>query len=453
VVAGLATAGPVRLEGTGGPVRLEGTAGPVRLDGTVAVDARYLRRSGVGIAVVVASMIDELRRSGARLVLVTDDQAAGAALRRAYPDAAVEVVARAMWLWWEQVRLARLLWARKPDVFVAPANVGIPLVHPRRTRTIVVVHDLIPLVLWRHYLMPRVRWAASYVVATACAMVAADDIVAVSDATASDLARLTGRRSTVIHPPIPARRSSGQPRRRGHRPYVLFHGGLDQRKNLFALLEAFAIFSRSAAGARFDLVVMGASSEELPARLRGLGIAEKTRLIGLVPDRWKWAWIERAACIAYPSTYEGFGLVVVEGFAAGVPVVTGTGGSLREVGANAVVTVDPSDAASIADGLRQATDPARAARLIQSGYEQLERLRGRSGGFDRFLAGLVNADQGRGGPLRAACRDSGQRNSGPRDAGPRDAGSRDAGSRDAGSRDAGPGDAGPFVSSEEVLAR
>jgi len=366
---------------------------------TVLIDARYLRRPGVGIAVVVAALIDELEATGALLVLVTDDEAAGAQLRLRYPRAAVRVVKPAPWLWWEQVRLARLVWQLKPDLYVAPANCGVPLIHPRRTRTLLVVHDLIPVIFWRRYLMPRARWAVMYLLATACAVLAADKIVTVSDATASDLRRLTGRRATVIHPPIPDRRARPRPRPRPapgplpgslpgsalRRPYVLFNGGLDERKNLPVLLEAFASFSGSPEGASFDLVVMGGGTEHLKPRLHQLGIADRTRLIGLVPERWKWTWIERASCIAYPSSYEGFGLVVVEGFAAGVPVVTGTAGSLREVGASAVVTVDPTSAVSVAEGLRSATEPRRAAALVEAGYEQLERLRSRSGGYDRFV--------------------------------------------------------------------
>lgn len=87
----------------------------------------------------------------------------------------------------------------------------------------------------------------------------------------------------------------------------------------------------------------------------------------------------------YPSSYEGFGLVVVEAFAAGVPVVSGTGGALREVGGDAAIFVDPDSVQSILQGLRAASDPIKRNVAIESGFIQLERLRERSGGYAQLL--------------------------------------------------------------------
>jgi glycosyltransferase involved in cell wall biosynthesis len=190
----------------------------------------------------------------------------------------------------------------------------------------------------------------------------------------------------VIHPPLPERRTPGPPR--SGRPYVLFHGGYDPRKNVGVFLEAFSIFATSPSGTNFDLVIVGDGTESLLPQLRALGIEHRTTVQGYVSEDRKWEWTEQAACVAYPSSYEGFGLVIAEAFACGVPAVTGTGGSLREVGAGATITVDPTDPGSIARGLAEATDSQARAALREAGYTQLEALRSRGGGYADFIIGV-----------------------------------------------------------------
>ena len=317
-----------------------------------------------------------------------------------YSGADVRVIKRNTWIWWEQVSLARLLRDIRPDVYVAPANYGIPLVRPRKMRSVLIVHDLIPLLLWRRYLRPRPLWALMYLVSTVCALLAADEIISVSETTATEVHRLGWRRSQVIYPPIPLRRELGLLQRRNLRKYIVYMGGLDDRKNVYVLLEAFALFSRSVEGAAVDLVLLGEGMESLSPILQHLGIDGRCELTGFVDDQAKWKWLEQALCVAYPSSYEGFGLVVAEAFACGVPVVTGSGGALGEVGGRATIVVDPCNAASIADGLRLAVDARVAATAAAEGYSQLERLRERSGGYVRAITGASSSHRASRGDRR-----------------------------------------------------
>ena len=76
--------------------------------------------------------------------------------------------------------------------------------------------------------------------------------------------------------------------------------------------------------------------------------------------------------LAYPSRYEGFGFPVLEGFAAGVPVLTSSVASLPEVAGDAALLVEPSDANAIGHGLvRLFADPALRERLVAAGRERL----------------------------------------------------------------------------------
>ena len=73
-------------------------------------------------------------------------------------------------------------------------------------------------------------------------------------------------------------------------------------------------------------------------------------------DREKVALMTGATLLAYPSLYEGFGFPVLEGFAAGLPVLTSNVSSLPEVAGDAAIAVDPRDEQAIADGLAQLFD-------------------------------------------------------------------------------------------------
>jgi glycosyltransferase involved in cell wall biosynthesis len=140
-------------------------------------------------------------------------------------------------------------------------------------------------------------------------------------------------------------------------PYALFVGGIEPRKNLDALIRAFAGLRP---GTR--LVIAGGpvrwdpgASDRLDATIAGLTPAARARIVrtGYVSDKDKLALLSGATVLAYPSLYEGFGFPVLEGFAAGVPVLTSNVSSLPEVAGDAALTVDPSDEAAIAAGLAQ----------------------------------------------------------------------------------------------------
>jgi glycosyltransferase involved in cell wall biosynthesis len=89
------------------------------------------------------------------------------------------------------------------------------------------------------------------------------------------------------------------------------------------------------------------------------------RWLGEVPDGRLAELYRGAACVAYPSLYEGFGIPVLEAMACGAPVVTSAGGATEEVAGGAAVLVDPLDPASIAAGLEEAA--GRRAELASRG--------------------------------------------------------------------------------------
>ncbi len=162
-------------------------------------------------------------------------------------------------------------------------------------------------------------------------------------------------------------------------PYLLFVGGLEPRKNVVALVRAFA-----ASGVDATLVIAGGRVRWFPAEearifaaVRRLPERVRSRIVmtGYVSEADKRALVAGAEGLAYPSLYEGFGFPVLEAMAAGTPVLTSNVSSLPEVAGEDALLVDPKDEHAIAEGLRRLLeDGGLRERLIGPG-------RARAAGF------------------------------------------------------------------------
>ncbi|WP_199423595.1 glycosyltransferase family 4 protein [Actinotalea solisilvae] len=139
------------------------------------------------------------------------------------------------------------------------------------------------------------------------------------------------------------------------RPYVLWCGTLEPRKNVPALLRAFAEARRG----DVDLVLVGPSGWGDQAGAAGAAQADpRVRLLGPVDRRTLHAAYAGALAFCFPSLREGFGLPVLEAMSHGVPVVTSAGTACAEVAGDAALLADPRDADALARALREACGPS-----------------------------------------------------------------------------------------------
>lgn len=138
-------------------------------------------------------------------------------------------------------------------------------------------------------------------------------------------------------------------------PFVLTIGSLEPRKNLPALVEAWAALPASLRR-EYRLVIAGGRgwlNSNIYRRIKELETADSVALPGYVADEDLPALYQSAIVFAYPSLYEGFGLPVLEAMASGVPVLTSASSSLEELGRGAAEMVNPLDAHEIENGLRR----------------------------------------------------------------------------------------------------
>lgn len=130
------------------------------------------------------------------------------------------------------------------------------------------------------------------------------------------------------------------------KPFVLGVGTLEPRKNLRALLEAFALLPSRMTN-QFQLVLAGKpgwGTTNLEKYLQKYGQRSSLVLTGYVSDDELRALYATAELFVFPSFYEGFGLPVAEALASGCPVIASTAPSLKEVAGSAAIFVDPKSA-------------------------------------------------------------------------------------------------------------
>ena len=151
------------------------------------------------------------------------------------------------------------------------------------------------------------------------------------------------------------------------RPYVMFAGTVEPRKNLRGLLRAFARVPRR----DVDLVLVGPAgwNETLDAELSALG--DRVHVLGFVDRDMRDALLAGAEVFAYPSLKEGFGLPVLEAMSQGTAVVTSRGTATAEVAGDTAVLVDPRDETAIATAIEELLeDGVRTEQLGADGQRR-----------------------------------------------------------------------------------
>lgn len=150
--------------------------------------------------------------------------------------------------------------------------------------------------------------------------------------------------------------------------YWLFIGTLEPRKNLPALLEAYARLPRTE---RLPLVLGGGKGWDYAPifeTVERLHLADDVRFPGFIADADLPFWYNGAQAFLYPSIFEGFGLPVLEAMACGTPVLVADAGSLPEVAGSAGRCIDPADTDGWTAALRDTHDPAWGAAARTQGF-------------------------------------------------------------------------------------
>jgi glycosyltransferase involved in cell wall biosynthesis len=277
------------------------------------------------------------------------------------------------YLIWQQASLPRLLKPWRPDVFLAPYNTA-PLLLPRRTRLVLVLHDLILLQSfgttttrarivngYRRRLIPLSVARSSYVLTVS--EFSRDRILEHFPKARVVVIPCTIADSWFVRPHHPQRREN----------YILLVTAPPPHKNTARALRAYARYVTMAGPGAANLRIVGlaGAGESFPAIVRELRLNERVAFEPFVSTTTLQSLYRSAKAVLVPSLLEGFGIPVLEGMASGTPVITSRSSSLSEVGGEAVQYFDPLDETSIATSIFALSDnPALSIEKVREGYMQ-----------------------------------------------------------------------------------
>jgi alpha-1,3-rhamnosyl/mannosyltransferase len=356
----------------------------------VAIDARKLTRIESGMGIHTLNLVRGLLDADPGLELLLVRQGGRTKPRADFASPRVEDVS----VPFESdspftpLALARLLRRHRFDLFHSPFDLTPRgLVQP----LVVTVHDLNWIVDPRHNThnpVARFFRGTYYRVAIRASMDRATRIIAVSNATRDAIAEHSPanvRKVRVIPNAFDPRRFAPLSAEEAPRalaailgsdagnPYVLTVGQGTPYKNHVHAVQGFLRAFGGRPEYRLVLVRRDAESDPPFERvLRTEAAGAQVRVLAHVEPRALSALYRGARIVLHPSYYEGFGLPLLEGMAAGVPVVTSSVSSMPEVAGPAALLVEPSDPEAIAAALSSlADDGALRGRLVAAGHARV----------------------------------------------------------------------------------
>jgi glycosyltransferase involved in cell wall biosynthesis len=285
---------------------------------------------------------------------------------------------RALWAprFWTQLALSlEMLW-RAPDVLFVPAHT-VPIIHPMKT--VVTIHGLEyefcpgAYSLWERIYM-------HYSIKFSCRV--ASTVICVSENTKRDvmaLYRVAEEKIAVISEGYEQTRSMNQEAgnmSEKKKPYLLFIGRLEERKNIVRIVEAFELLKEKYQ-IPHKLVLVGKAGfryERIRDYIQHSAFNIHIRELGYVTEEEKWELLRNADVFLFPTLYEGFGIPVLEAQSVRVPVVTSNTSSLPEVAGEGAVLVDPTSVESIAEGVqRLLSDQGLRSGIIEKATHNVSR--------------------------------------------------------------------------------
>jgi glycosyltransferase involved in cell wall biosynthesis len=282
-----------------------------------------------------------------------------------------------------QIRFPQIIRNLDLDIFHSP-NYMIPVrAFPRhrlgRTRCVVTIHDLIPLLFPQF--TPKALKTRLYPLYKRLMVevgARADAIITVSESSRHDVVQRLGipaaRRDDVIAVPngVASEYGPAEKKHSGEKT-ILYVGRFDPYKNVTGLIETFAKV-RERCRMPIRLRVVGPADSrypDAPVCARQWGLDPFIAWDGYVSGGDLVKVYQNADVFVLLSLYEGFGLTVLESMACGTPVVCSNRSSLPEVAGSAALLVDPDNFAEAADAIiRVLEDPKLASELRDKGLRQ-----------------------------------------------------------------------------------
>jgi glycosyltransferase involved in cell wall biosynthesis len=163
------------------------------------------------------------------------------------------------------------------------------------------------------------------------------------------------------------------------RKYIISIGAITPRKNLFKTVQAYHSIKDKY---NLDLVVIGTATglgkpylETIMKFILENGMKDRVHFLGNVPYKFVPDLCRKAELMVYPSSFEGFGMPIIEGLFSRIPVITSQGGCFPEAGGDAAIYINPEDPCEIADAISQVMDSGSMRNeMIMKGLEHAKKF-------------------------------------------------------------------------------
>lgn len=262
----------------------------------------------------------------------------------------------------EEMEIPLWLSQEKADIFHLPQN-GFRIPARCSCKLVVTVHDLIPYFLPE---MVRPSFLKRFTSEMPTIIERSDGIITVSNTSKQDIINVfkADPEKIVVIPsaptssyrPLPNDETKSWLRQKYglKKPYILYVGGLNPRKNVAELIYAYSKIRRDLPNCQ-PLVILGPEGKhrsKLQFLSETLDITTTEILFpGFIDTAELPYFYNGADLFVYPSLYEGFGLPPIEAMACGTPVITSNVSSLPEVVGDAALTVNPYDTLALAEAI------------------------------------------------------------------------------------------------------
>lgn len=281
---------------------------------------------------------------------------------------------------WTQIRLSVEMFLHRPDVLFIPAHV-FPIIHPQKT--VMMIHDVAALTFptsysWfeRWYSLATARYARRHLwrvlVPSDCTKQALESLIKTTSTSGAQI-RVVPHGYNEQYGKIVPQAQMQQVRQTYHldRPYLLFIGRLEEKKNTAMLVRAFTVVARymDTINRPLDLVLVGMPGfgySEVVSAIAESPHKDRIRLLGWLGESEVVPLMQGAEAFVFPSRYEGFGIPLLEAMAARTVVVTLRGaGAIEEVGGEAVHYVTEASPAALARAIQDVLSDQALANILR----------------------------------------------------------------------------------------
>lgn len=284
-----------------------------------------------------------------------------------------------LWHWWFQASLPLYLWREKIDLFISPDGM-IPLWG--KTTHLPVIHDLnykhqpknldIIAGSYMRYFYPKFAHRAKRVatVSNFCR----EDIAQTYQLPHEKIDVVPNAYRKHFKALNPTQKEEVRGKYNNGKPYFLYLGALNPRKNLEGLLNAFALYRDD--GGDKELLIVGERmrwTRDIEEAFRSNPHQAAITFTGRLEDQDLAQVLAAAEALCLVSHFEGFGIPILEAYACQTPVICANNTAMPEVAGEGALLVDSRDIQSIKKALQKIDDEQVKAELIAKGQEQKQK--------------------------------------------------------------------------------